>query len=65
MHFLSEDCELLKKYKKIWDKVSNVLKKEFDGDLFFFFFFNECKIKKDFHDKKKRKVGSKSVSNIN
>ena len=36
MHFLIEDGELLKKYKKIWDNVSNVLKKEFDGDFFFF-----------------------------
>ena len=52
MHFFIEDCELLKKYKKIWDKVSNVLKKEFDGDLFFFFFLMNLKSKKIFMIKK-------------
>ena len=29
-YFLIKDYELLKKYNKIWDKVSNIIKKEFD-----------------------------------
>ena len=32
MYFLTEDDELLKKYKTIWDKVSADIKKEFDSE---------------------------------
>ena len=32
MSFLIEDHELLEKNNKIWDKVSNSIKKGFDGD---------------------------------
>ena len=31
IYFLIKDYELLKKYNKIWDKVSNIIKKEFDS----------------------------------
>ena len=31
MSFLIKDDELLEKYNKIWDKVSNTVKKRFDS----------------------------------
>ena len=32
IHFLIEANDLLKKYNTIWDKVSTVIKKEFDNE---------------------------------
>ena len=32
MYFLTEDNDLLEKYKTIWDKVSADIKKEFDSE---------------------------------
>ena len=32
MNFLIKDKELLEKYNEIWDKVSNTIKKRFDGE---------------------------------
>ena len=32
MSFLIKDVELLEKYNKIWEKVSNSIKKGFDGE---------------------------------
>ena len=33
INLLVHDKELLKKYNEIWDKISNLLKKEFDSRL--------------------------------
>ena len=32
MSFLIRDDELLEKYNKIWEKVKNIIKKEFDSE---------------------------------
>ena len=34
MSFLIKDVELLEKYNKIWENVSNSIKKGFDGELY-------------------------------
>ena len=42
LYFLIEDDELLEKYNTIWDKLSADIKKEFNNNPvynFFFFFF--------------------------
>ena len=57
MYFLIEDEELLKKYKDIWNKLSNSIKKEFDSEPIYNIKFLKTKIKSNsdkatyFHNK--------------
>ena len=43
MHFLIEDEELLKKYNDIWNKFSNIMKKEFDSEPIYYKMFWKTK----------------------
>ena len=64
MYFFHENVELLKKYNDTWNKVSNIMKKEFDSEPIYTKTFSRIKIKicddnaKDFHDKETPKVVS-------
>ena len=64
MYFLTEDNDLLEKYKTMWDKVSADIKKEFDSKPFCNKKFLKTKIKSygdedtDFHYKEIPKVDS-------
>ena len=59
MSFLTEDDELVRKYKDIWKRVSNNIKTEFDSEPIYKKKFLNTKIKfygdqpTDFHDKVK------------
>ena len=69
-YILINDDELRKKYNKIWDKVSNSIKKEFETKPVYNqkYLKNKIKMEKKFHDNGKRKEGSHCiffVSNIN
>ena len=64
MYFLIADDELLKKYKDIWNKVSNSMEKKFDSESIYNKMFLKTKIKlynnddaTVFHDKEMSKVG--------
>ena len=64
MYFFHENVKLLKKYNDTWNKVSNIMKKEFDSEPIYTKTFSKTKIKicddnaKDFHDKETPKVVS-------
>ena len=64
MNFLIKDDELLEKYNTIWDKVSAIIKKEFDSECVYNKEFLKTKIKShddevtDFYDKKIPQVDS-------
>ena len=68
MYFLIEDCDLLKKYNTIWDKVSADMKKEFYSEPVYNKNYLKTKIKSngdkvtDFYDKKFPKVDSNHTS---
>ena len=65
MYFIIKDDGLLKKYNVIWDKVSNIIKIEFDSKPIYNKIFLKTKIKfyregsTDFYDKEMPKVGAK------
>ena len=68
MSFLIKDDELLKKYNEIWEKVKNIIKKEFDSEPVYNEKYLKAKIKsynrkinKNFHNSKIPKEGSKFV----
>lgn len=70
MSFLKKDDELLEKCSKIWDKVSDSIKKESETKPVYNqkYLKNKIKMEKKFHDNGKRKEGSHCiffVSNIN
>ena len=64
MYFLIEDDNLLEKYNTIWDKVSAVVKKDFDSEPVYIKKFLKTKRKPygdkatNFHDKEMPKAGS-------
>ena len=68
MSFLMKDDELLKKYNEIWEKVKNIIKKEFDIESIYnekylnakIKYYNG-KIKTNFHNNKIAKEGSQVI----
>ena len=69
-YILIKDDELRKKYNKIWDKVSDSIKKESETKPVYNqkYLKNKIKMEKKFHDNGKPKEGSHCiffVSNIN
>ena len=68
MTFLIKNDELLKKYNKIWDKVSNFMKKGFDSEPVYKDKYLKTKMKSyegkintNFHDNKVPKEGSQYI----
>ena len=69
MSFLIKDNELLEKYNEIWKKVSNSMKKGFDGEpacneMYLKTKIKSCKgkINTNFHNNKIPKLGSQCIS---
>ena len=64
MYILFEDDDLLEKFNTIWDKVSTVIKKEFDSELVYNKIFLKTKQKSyvdeatDIHEKEMPEAGS-------
>ena len=65
MSFLIKDDELLEKYNKIWEKVENSVRKEFDSEPLYNEKYLKVKVKSyngkiitNFHNNNKRKEGS-------
>ena len=68
MSFLMKDDELLKKYNEIWEKVKNIIKKEFDIESIYNEKYLNAKIKyyngkinTNFHNNKIAKEGSQVI----
>ena len=66
--FLTKDNELLKKYNEIWEKVTNIIYKEFDGNPVYYEKYVKTKIKSyngkintNFPDNKIPKEGSQFI----
>ena len=68
MSFLIKDEELFEKYNEIWEKVKNIIKKEFDSELVYNEKYLKAKIKSysgktntNFHNNKIPREGSQFI----
>ena len=68
MSFLLKDDELLEKYNEIWEKVKNIIKKEFDSESVYNEKYLKTKIKSynenintNFHNNKIQKEDSQYI----